>query len=59
MGVTNMMRVSNTVSAGRVVVEVAVRCVDRKSVSSTSGSSRMLHLVVKVLIASTISSSVL
>jgi hypothetical protein len=56
IGVTKRIRKNNVVRAGLVVAEVAVLWVDKKSVSSTSGSRRILQRVVKVLIASTISS---
>jgi Trk K+ transport system NAD-binding subunit len=42
--------------AGLVVADVAVRCVDRKSVNSINGSRSMLHLEVNTVIVSTISS---
>jgi hypothetical protein len=57
-GVTKMIRSSSVVRAGLVVADVAVRCVERKSVSSRRGSSRMLHRVVNSLRVSTISSNV-
>jgi hypothetical protein len=44
------------VSAGLVVALVAVRCVDRKSVSRRNGSNRILHLLVNSFRLSTISS---
>lgn len=43
--------------AGRVVAEVAVRWVDRKSVMVMNGSSNMLHLVVNWVTVSMISSN--
>ena len=55
-GETRSMRMNKLVSAGLVVAEVAVRCVDRKSVSCKKGSSNMLHLEVMTLNVSTISS---
>lgn len=57
-GVTSNIRMKRLVSAGLVVAEVAVRCVDRKSVSCKQGSSIMLHLVVRIDRVSTISSKV-
>jgi hypothetical protein len=50
------MRIKRAVRAGRVVAEVGVRWVDRKSVNSSKGSSRIWHLVVKLRNVSTISS---
>jgi hypothetical protein len=47
---------NRAVRAGRVVAEVGVRWVDRKSVKSSKGSSRIWHLVVNVRKVSTISS---
>jgi hypothetical protein len=58
-GVTSNIRINRVVSAGRVVAEVAVRCVDRKSVNLKNGSSKMLHLDVKSFSVSTISSRLL
>jgi hypothetical protein len=58
-GVTKIILVSKAVNAGLVVAEVAVRWVDRKSVSSRRGSNKILHRVVNSLKASTISSKVL
>ena len=49
----------SVVSAGRVVADVAVRCVERKSVRDRKGSSNMLQRVVKVRSVSTISSRLL
>lgn len=57
-GVTRRIRIKRVVSAGLVVAEVAVRWVDRKSVSSRSGSKRTLHLEVNTFSVSTISSNV-
>lgn len=56
IGVTRTIRIVNDINAGLVVAEVAVRWVERKSVSSSKGSSKILHLVVNVLRVSTISS---
>ena len=56
-GVTSKMRMKRVVSAGRVVAEVAVRWVERKSVMIRNGSSSMLHLPVSSCTVSTISSS--
>ena len=56
IGVTNKIRINKVVRAGLVVADVAVRWVDRKSVSCMKGSSRMLHLEVKTVSVSTISS---
>ena len=50
---------NNAVSAGRVVAEVAVCCVDTRSVSRMNGSSRTLHLDVKLCSVPTISSRLL
>lgn len=55
-GVIIKMRMSNVVRAGRVVAEVAVRCVDKKSVNRRNGSSRMLHRNVKTFSVLRISS---
>jgi hypothetical protein len=57
-GMQSRMRTKRVVSAGRVVADVGVRWVLRKSVSSSSGSSSMLHLAVNSLSVSTISSNV-
>lgn len=57
-GVTSKIRIKSVVRAGRVVADVAVRCVERKSVSSSRGSSRTLHLDVNIFRVSTISSKV-
>lgn len=51
-----MIRIKSDVRAGRVVADVALRCVDRKSVMSSNGPSKILHRVVNSLIVSTISS---
>jgi hypothetical protein len=53
------MRMNSTVRAGRVVAEVAVLCVDRKSVRRKKGSSKMLQREVKSFRLSTISSKLL
>ncbi len=58
IGVTRRIRSSNVVRAGLVVADVAVRCVDRKSVSSRRGSNKTLHRDVKTFNVSTISSNV-
>ncbi len=55
-GVTNRIRMKRLVSAGLVVADVAVVCVERKSVSCRQGSSKTLHLVVRTVNVSTISS---
>jgi len=57
-GVTRRIRIRRVVRAGLVVADVAVLCVDRKSVSSSRGSRSTLHLEVKTFSVSTISSSV-
>lgn len=57
-GVTRRMRIRRVVRAGFVVAEVAVRWVERKSVSSRRGSRRTLQRDVKTLRVSTISSKV-
>ena len=57
-GVTKRIRKSRVVRAGLVVADVAVRWVERKSVSSKSGSRRRLHLEVNSFNDSTISSKV-
>lgn len=56
IGVMQIMRIKSDVKAGRVVADVALLCVERKSVISRNGPSMMLHRVVNSLIASTISS---
>ncbi len=58
-GVTKRIRMKSVVSAGRVVADVAVRCVERKSVSNRKGSSNMLQRSVKLRSVSTISSRLL
>ena len=58
-GVRRRMRKNNVVKAGRVVADVAVLCVDKKSVRYRKGSSRMLHLDVNSFKVSTISSKLL
>lgn len=55
-GERNRMRMNKDVRAGRVVADVAVCCVDRKSVNARKGSKSVLHLAVKVDNVSTISS---
>jgi hypothetical protein len=52
------IRMKRVVRAGLVVAEVAVRWVERKSVSSKRGSRSTLHLDVNTLSVSTISSKV-
>lgn len=47
------------VTAGRVVADVAVRWVERKSVRAKKGSRRILQRVVKIRRVSTISSRLL
>lgn len=59
IGVTQRMRMNRAVSAGRVVAEVGLVCVDRKSVMARNGPRRMLHLAVNSLSVSTISSRLL
>jgi hypothetical protein len=56
-GETKRMRMKSVVKAGRVVAEVGVRCVERKSVIARNGSRRMLHREVNCASVSTISSS--
>lgn len=56
IGVMNKIRINRVVSAGLVVADVAVRCVDRKSVMSKNGSSKTLHREVRAVNVSTISS---
>lgn len=58
-GRTNSIRTKSRVSAGRVVADVAVLCVERKSVRRRNGSSRMLHREVSNFSVSTISSKLL
>lgn len=53
------MRINRTVSAGRVVAEVAVLWVERKSVNRRNGSRRILQRDVKSFRLSTISSRLL
>jgi len=55
-GVNSISRINSVISAGLVVAEVAVRCVERKSVSRIRGSRRILQREVKRLMVSTISS---
>lgn len=58
-GVINNIRMKRVVRAGRVVAEVAVLCVDRKSVNPRNGSSKMLQREVNSFKVSTISSRLL
>lgn len=58
IGVTKSIRIRSVVRAGLVVAEVAVLCVERKSVSCRSGSRSTLHLEVNIFRVSTISSNV-
>ena len=58
-GVTRRMRTNRVVNAGRVVAEVAVRCVDKKSVRSRKGSRSKLQRLVNCRRVSTISSKLL
>lgn len=58
-GVRSRMRMRSTVSAGRVVALVAVRCMDKKSVRRRKGSRRILQRDVNSFIVSTISSKLL
>lgn len=53
------MRMNKTVRAGRVVADVAVLWVERKSVRRRKGSKRMLHREVNSFRPSTISSKLL
>ena len=55
-GVMNKILMNRVVRAGLVVADVAVRCVERKSVNKRNGSRRTLHRVVKIVKVSTISS---
>ena len=55
-GLIISIRMNKVVSAGLVVADVAVRWVERKSVSCMKGSSNILHLDVNVFKVSTISS---
>jgi hypothetical protein len=55
-GVSRSMRTKSVVSAGRVVADVAVCWVERKSVKEIIGSSRTLHREVNTFSVSTISS---
>ena len=55
-GHVSMIRMNRVVRAGCVVADVAVCCVDKKSVKRSNGSSRMLHRVVKVCRVDKISS---
>lgn len=57
-GVTRSILMRRVVRAGLVVADVAVLCVERKSVSWRRGSKSTLHLEVKTLRVSTISSNV-
>lgn len=50
------MRINKVVRAGLVLADVAVLCVDRKSVICKNGSSRTFNLEVKIVRVSTISS---
>lgn len=56
-GVTKRIRMKRVVRAGRVVADVGVLCVLRKSVREMKGSRRMLHRFVSCWRVSTISSS--
>lgn len=56
-GVTSRILINTVVNAGRVVADVAVLCVERKSVIVMNGSRRILHLVVNIVSVSTISSN--
>lgn len=55
-GVAKSMRMNKVVSAGRVVADVAVCWVERKSVICIIGASSILHLPVKACIVARISS---
>ena len=59
MGVANMIRMISPERGGRVVGEGGAICVDRKSIRSRNGSTRMLHRVMKTRMVSTISSRLL
>lgn len=56
IGVMSRILMNKVVRAGLVVADVAVRCVERKSVIWRHGSRSTLHRVVKVVKVSTISS---
>ena len=56
IGVINKMRINRVVRAGLVLADVAVRCVDRKSVICKNGSSKTLHREARTVNVSTISS---
>lgn len=56
MGVIQIIRIKSDVRAGLVVADVAVLCVERKSVISSNGPNKILQRVVNSLIVSTISS---
>jgi len=56
MGVIQIIRIKSDVRAGRVVADVAVLCVERKSVISSNGPNKILHREVNSLMVSTISS---
>jgi hypothetical protein len=58
-GVTNSIRMNNVVKAGLVLADVAVLCVERKSVKRNIGSSNILQRDVNSLRVSTISSRLL
>lgn len=58
-GKTNKIRMNSTVSAGRVVADVAVLWVERKSVNRKNGSRSMLQRDVNSFRVSTISSKLL
>jgi hypothetical protein len=59
IGKTNRIRINKVVRAGRVVADVAVLWVDRKSVNRRKGSSKMLHREVNSFRVSTMSSKLL
>lgn len=56
-GVTRRIRMNRVVNAGRVVADVGVLCVERKSVRRRKGSRRRLQRLVNSRNVSTISSS--
>ena len=58
-GVTRRMRMKRVVRAGRVVADVGVLCVLRKSVREMKGLRRMLQRLVSCCRVSTISSRLL
>ena len=59
IGVANMKRMIRPVSGGLVVGEGGAICVERKSMRSRNGSTRILQRVMNTRIVSTISSKLL